>query len=262
MRYSGKANTASEALTGLDQMRPVLQSIRRGTRWIIGMQSRDGGWGAFDKDNTRELLTRVPFADHNAMIDPSSADLAGRVLEMFAELNFPADDETLQRAIRYIWEHQERDRCWYGRWGVNYIYGTWQVLVGLTAIGCDAGDRRIRGAAEWIKAKQQLNGGWGETPRTYDEPELRGTGPVTPSQTAWALMGLMAAGEVDSPVVERGIGYLMSTQKDDGTWDEPEFTGTGFPRIFYLKYHMYAIYFPLMAIARYARLKRRSEQRS
>ncbi|MDA0833509.1 MAG: terpene cyclase/mutase family protein [Planctomycetota bacterium] len=254
---SGKANTVADALTDLDQMQPTLQAIRRGARWIIGMQSADGGWGAFDKDNTRELLTRVPFADHNAMIDPSSADLAGRVLEMCAELDFPADDESLERAIRFIWEHQETDRCWFGRWGVNYIYGTWQVLVGLTAIGCDTDDRRIRGAAEWLKAKQQSCGGWGETPRTYDEPELRGTGPVTPSQTAWALMGLMAAGEVDSPVVERGIHYLLSTQKEDGTWDEPWFTGTGFPRVFYLKYHMYAIYFPLMAIARYVRLKRK-----
>ncbi len=253
--FSGKANSAGEAMNDVDQMRPVLQSIRRGMQWIIGMQNRDGGWGAFDKDNTRELLTRVPFADHNAMIDPSSADLAGRVLELFAELDLPRDHESLMLAVRYIWEQQEPDRCWYGRWGVNYIYGTWQVLVGLTAIGYDTGDRRILGAVEWLKAKQQLNGGWGETPRSYDEPELRGTGPVTPSQTAWALMGLMAAGEVHSPVVERGIQYLLSTQKTDGTWDEPWFTGTGFPRVFYLKYHMYAIYFPLMAIARYMRLK-------
>jgi len=251
------ANPDVAATMQVERMHPILGAIHRGARWIMEMQSADGGWGAFDKDNTRELFTQVPFADHNAMIDPSSADLASRMLEMFSYLNVPADHPALKRTLNYIWNEQDREHCWYGRWGVNYLYGTWQCLVGLTRIGISLTDARIRKAANWLKAVQQPNGGWGETPRSYDDPSLKGKGPTTASQTAWALMGLISAGEGDSDSVRRGIQYLLDTQQEDGTWDEPWWTGTGFPKVFYLKYHLYRISFPLMALSRYARLKSR-----
>ncbi len=242
----------------LDAMLPLLGAIHRGARWILAMQSRDGGWGAFDKDNTREIFTQVPFADHNAMIDPSSADLTARMLEMFSYINVPAEHPALKRAIAYVWEHQDPANCWYGRWGVNYLYGTWQCLLGMTRIGISLTDARIRKGANWLKSVQQADGGWGETPRSYDDPSLKGIGPSTASQTAWALMGLISAGEGDSDSVRRGVRYLVETQQPDGTWDESQWTGTGFPKVFYLKYHLYRISFPLMALSRYARLKSRS----
>ena len=166
----------------------------------------------------------------------------------------PENSPAVERGLRYIKDEQEYDGAWFGRWGVNYIYGTWQSLVGLTAIGVPIHDPRIAKAAEWLIQKQQAGGGWGESPRSYDDPSLRGQGPPTASQTAWALMGLMAAGEANSDVVGRGVEYLLGTQQDDGTWQEDWFTGTGFPRVFYLKYHLYRVYFPLMALARHARL--------
>jgi squalene-hopene/tetraprenyl-beta-curcumene cyclase len=249
-RPSSEATAASHEF---DALRPQLTAIWRGARWILAMQNRDGGWGAFDRDNDRELYTQVPFADHNAMIDPSSADLAARMLEMFADLHVTTEHPAVRRALDYVWQAQEPDASWYGRWGVNYLYGTWQALVGLTAIGIPAHDERIRRAADWLKSVQQANGGWGESPRSYDQPELKGRGPTTASQTAWAIMGLMAAGETRSDAVRNGVQYLLHTQKADGTWDEPWFTGTGFARVFYLKYHLYRIYFPLLALARYAR---------
>jgi squalene-hopene/tetraprenyl-beta-curcumene cyclase len=238
-------------------MTPLLTAIWRGARWMMAMQSRDGGWGAFDADNNRDIFTRVPFADHNAMIDPSTADLTARALEMFGLLHASPDHPAIQQAVQFVWNEQEPDHCWYGRWGVNYVYGTWQAIIGLTAVGIPGSDRRIQSAAAWLKSTQQENGGWGESPRSYDDPSLRGQGPVTPSQTAWALMGLMAAGEVDSEAAGRGALYLLDEQQSDGTWDEHWFTGTGFPRVFYLKYHLYRIYFPLMALARYDRLHNR-----
>lgn len=250
---SGRSGNIGGALADVERMTPMLAAIRRGVRWTLAMQSRNGGWGAFDADNDRELLTRVPFADHNAMIDPPTADITARVLEMFGRLGVEASHPVIERAKAFVWQGQEADDCWYGRWGVNYVYGTWQVIVGLTQVGVSPRDARIQAAADWLKAHQQPCGGWGETPRSYDEPDLRGEGPVTASQTAWALMGLMAAGGIDSESVQRGIEYLMSTQNTDGTWDEEPFTGTGFPRVFYLRYHMYRLYFPLMALARYAR---------
>ena len=248
---SARSESPQSAFSDIETASPVLTAMWRGIRWVLAMQCRDGGWAAFDADNDRELFTRVPFADHNAMIDPSTADITARVLEMFAGLNVPRHHPAVHRAVDFVWREQEADHCWYGRWGVNYIYGTWQVLVGLTAIGVPRHDPRIRRAAGWLKATQQECGGWGESPRTYDDPSLRGRGEVTASQTAWALLGLMAAGELESEPVQRGIEYLLDTQRDDGTWDEEPFTGTGFPRVFYLKYHMYRIYFPLMALAKY-----------
>jgi squalene-hopene/tetraprenyl-beta-curcumene cyclase len=241
----------------VDRLRPMLGAIHRGARWILAMQCSDGGWGAFDKDNTRELFTQVPFADHNAMIDPSSADLAARMLEMFADINVSIDHPAVRRALTYIWSEQDTEFCWYGRWGVNYLYGTWQTLVGLTRIGVPLTDARIRKAANWLKSVQQECGGWGETPRSYDDPSLKGVGEPTASQTAWAIMGLISAGESESVAVRRGIDFLLETQNTDGTWDEEPWTGTGFPKVFYLKYHLYRISFPLMALSRYARLRAR-----
>jgi squalene-hopene/tetraprenyl-beta-curcumene cyclase len=251
--FSGRSATAEQAIAELEAAAPMVHAMRRGVRWLKAMQSRDGGWGAFDANNTREVLTKVPFADHNAMIDPSTADITARVLESFAGLGIRPDSEVHQRALDFIWKDQQPDHCWYGRWGVNYLYGTWQVIVGLVANGVSPSDPRINKGAEWLKNHQQECGGWGETANSYDDPTLRGTGVPTASQTAWALLGLIAAGEAHSTAVARGVSYLLSTQQPDGTWNETEFTGTGFPRVFYLKYHYYALYFPLMALARYAK---------
>ena len=250
------ADASASALADVDAFQPTLDAIRRGVNWMLAMQCQNGGWGAFDADNTRELFTRVPFADHNAMIDPPTADITARVLEMFGRIGV-MDDPRLDRALSFVWNDQEPDHAWYGRWGVNYIYGTWQCLVGLTAIGVAPHDVRLQKAADWLEQHQQSSGGWGETALSYDDPALRGSGPATASQTAWALMGLMAAGRTNSEVVRRGVEYLISTQNSDGTWDEAEFTGTGFPKVFYLRYHLYRISFPLMALGRYRRLSSR-----
>lgn len=220
----------------------------RARRWMLAMQNRDGGWGAFDKDNDSEFLCRVPFADHNAMIDPSTPDLTARVLEALALWGAKPCDTVVAKGLRYLRQTQEADGSWYGRWGVNYIYGTWQSLVGLAAMGVQADDPVMHKGANWLLTHQQACGGWGESADSYEHPELRGTGPVTPSQTAWALLGLIAAGLPHHPAVERGIRYLLDTQRPDGAWDELEFTGTGFPRVFYLKYHYYRVYFPLLAL--------------
>jgi squalene-hopene/tetraprenyl-beta-curcumene cyclase len=210
-------------------------ALRRAEEWLRAMQNRDGGWGAFDRDNNRQFLCQVPFADHNAMIDPSTPDLTGRVLEALGTLGRRIGDTAVDRAIAYLRETQEADGSWFGRWGVNYIYGTWQVLVGLAAVGVASDDPFFTSGANWLLAWQQPCGGWGESPDSYDDPALRGQGPVTASQTAWAILGLLAAGLEHHPAVVRGIRYLVSAQSDDGTWHEPEFTGTGFPRVFYLR---------------------------
>ena len=229
-----------------------LASIERGLHWMLAMQNRDGGWGAFDRDNDRHFLCYVPFADHNAMIDPSTADLCGRVLEALGKLGRRLGDPHVDRAVQFVRNNQEADGSWFGRWGVNYIYGTWQALTGLAAVGVPHDDPAILAGAKWLLAHQQSCGGWGESPRSYDQPELRGQGAVTASQTAWAVLGLIAAGWADHPAVRRGVGYLVETQNDDGAWSETEFTGTGFPCVFYLRYHYYPIYFPLMALAQWA----------
>jgi squalene-hopene/tetraprenyl-beta-curcumene cyclase len=243
------------AAAQVEQMQPMLGAIHRGARWLLAMQSKDGGWAAFDRDNTRELFTQVPFADHNAMIDPSTSDLTSRMLEMFSWINVKKEHPALRRAIEFIWNDQDPEFCWYGRWGVNYLYGTWQCLVGLTRIGIPLTDARIRKAANWLKSVQQENGGWGESAASYDDPTLKGQGPTTASQTAWAMLGLISAGEAQCDAVERGVTFLLDSQQTDGTWDEPWWTGTGFPKVFYLKYHLYCISFPLMALSRYARTK-------
>jgi squalene-hopene/tetraprenyl-beta-curcumene cyclase len=232
---------------------PGAAAARRGLDWILAMQCRDGGWSAFDRDINREILTKIPFADHNAMLDPSCPDITARVLEALGYYGYRVGQPQVDRAVAFIRRRQEREGCWVGRWGVNYLYGTWQVLQGLQSVGFDMRDPLARRAVAWLKATQQAGGGWGETCRSYDDPRLKGQGEPTASQTAWALLGLIAAGEHDGPEVKAGIDYLLATQRPDGSWDERPFTGTGFPKVFYLKYHLYSLYFPIMALARYGR---------
>lgn len=223
----------------------------RGLHWLLSMQSRNGGWAAFDKNNTRRILTKMPFADHNAMIDPPTADVTGRILELLGYIGYDLSYPCIQAAIQFLRSEQEADGSWYGRWGVNYLYGTWQVLRGLRAIGVPGTEEFVQRAAEWLCSVQLPSGGWGETCGTYRDPSLKGRGPATPSQTAWAIMGLIAAGRTGSPAVHHGIEYLLATQQPDGTWEETECTGTGFPLVYYLTYTLYRNYFPLMALGIY-----------
>jgi squalene-hopene/tetraprenyl-beta-curcumene cyclase len=236
------------ALTG---SAPVKEATRRGVNWLLSMQNRDGGWAAFDVDINNQVLTKVPFADHNAMLDPSCADITARIIEMLGTLGYRGDHPAIVRALDYLWRTQEPEGCWYGRWGVNYLYGTWQVLQGLKAIDFPMDHPAVRKAADWLESVQQTDGGWGESCRSYDDPSWMGRGETTASQTAWAILGLTAAGRARTETVRRGIDYLVTRQNVEGTWDESPFTGTGFPQVFYLKYHLYRIYFPLMAMARY-----------
>ena len=225
----------------------------RGMEWCLGMQSSNGGWAAFDRDNTMDILNRIPFADQEAMVDYPTADVTGRVLEAMGYFGYPRSHPKARKGIRFIRKLQEKDGSWWGRWGVNYIYGTWSVLRGLMAIGEDPKAPYIQAALQWIKDHQNDDGGWGEVCESYRCPALRGQGPSTASQTAWALMGLMVCGEAAIPEVLRGIDYLVKTQNSDGTWDELHFTGTGFPNHFYIRYHYYRNYFPLMALGQYVR---------
>ncbi len=225
--------------------------FRRALDWQLSFQCDDGGWAAFDKNVTRRWLEDMPFADHNAILDPTCSDLTARTLELLGYIGYNPGRTLVRKAIRYLRETQEDDGSWYGRWGVNYIYGTWQVLRGLCAIGEDmTADWVLRGR-DWLESCQNDDGGWGETCASYENPDLKGKGASTASQTAWALMGICACGDLDRPSVQRGLRYLLSTQREDGAWDEPEITGTGFPRVFYLKYDMYRQNFPLLALATY-----------
>jgi squalene-hopene/tetraprenyl-beta-curcumene cyclase len=224
----------------------------RVVRWLLSFQNRDGGWAAFDKDVQNPLLENVPFADHNAILDPSCCDVTARVLEILGDLGFRPGHPAIDRATLYLRETQESDGAWYGRWGVNYIYGTSQVLRGIRAVGLDMNEPWIQRGRDWLESCQNEDGGWGETLASYDDPSLRGKGVSTPSQSAWALLGLCAFREVNRASVERGVHYLVSSQNPDGSWSETLITGTGFPRVFYLKYDMYRNNWPLMALARYA----------
>jgi squalene-hopene/tetraprenyl-beta-curcumene cyclase len=225
-------------------------AVARGVRWLLGMQSRNGGWGAFDRDNCRALLTYIPFADHNAMIDPPTADVTARVVECLGLLGWPATHTVLQRAYRFLLDDQQPDGSWYGRWGVNYIYGTSGVLRALEAAGL-AGENAARRAARWLREVQNPDGGFGESVASYDDPSLKARGESTASQTAWGLIGLLAAAGPQDPAARRAAEFLLARQTAEGTWEEEPFTGTGFPRVFYLKYHLYRHSFPLYALARY-----------
>ncbi len=233
-----------------DQRLQVVQ--RRGLDWLLSMQSANGGWGAFDKNNDNEFLTWLPYADHNALIDPPTVDLTGRILESLGKLGFTVDRPEVKRALEFIRREQGSDGSWYGRWGVNYVYGTWAVLRGLEEVGASGLMRAEmeRGAA-WLKSVQHEDGGWGETCATYEDESLKGKGPSTPSQTAWGVLGLLSVVGPHDPAVVRGIRYLLLTQRPDGGWDEQATTGTGFPGVFYLVYTMYRDYFPLMALSMY-----------
>jgi squalene-hopene/tetraprenyl-beta-curcumene cyclase len=227
-----------------------LEAIDRGLRWVLSMQNRDGGWGSFDKDCDEQFLTQIPFADHNAMIDPSTSDITGRGVEALSNLGFSKDHPVAQKAITFLQGEQERDGSWFGRWGCNYIYGTWLVLHGLKTIGEDMMEPGYQAAGCWLRGVQNADGGWGELPDSYQDPGTKGHGPSTPSQTAWALLGLMAS-EDQSDGLKLGIEYLIKGQREDGSWKDDFWTGTGFPGVFYLRYHLYATYFPLLALGLY-----------
>jgi squalene-hopene/tetraprenyl-beta-curcumene cyclase len=254
--YPDLDDTAAVALA-LDRFDPVRYrpAIDRAAEWVLGMQSRNGGWGSFDADNTHFYLNHIPFADHGALLDPPSADVSARCLGFLAQRGTPANHPAVTTALAYLRREQEADGSWFGRWGTNYIYGTWSVLAGLNAAGIDPAAPELRRAADWLIASQRADGGWGEAGESYWPQAPRGEAPYsTASQTAWALLGLMAAGKIDDPAVVRGIAYLIAHQDSDGNWDEPWYTAVGFPRVFYLRYHGYRAFFPLWALTRYRRL--------
>jgi squalene-hopene/tetraprenyl-beta-curcumene cyclase len=227
------------------------EAIERGLAWLLAMQNDDGGWAAFDRTVSRPILEQIPFADHNAMQDPSCPDIAGRVLECLGHCGLTTQHAAVRRAIAFIQGQQDAGGGWWGRWGVNFVYGSWQVLAGLRSVGQDMSAPWVKAAADWLRSCQKADGSWGETSASYEDVSLKGTGPSTPSQTAWGVMGLLAAAGPDDPAVKRGVGWLIAHQTSDGAWPEDFYTGTGFPRVFYLKYHLYRLYFPLMALARY-----------
>ncbi|SFC99502.1 squalene-hopene/tetraprenyl-beta-curcumene cyclase [Cupriavidus sp. OV038] len=233
-------------------------AVARACEWVVGMQSSNGGWGAFEPENTHLYLNNIPFADHGALLDPPTADVSARCLAMLCQLGqMPANSEPAARALRYLLDEQEADGSWFGRWGTNYIYGTWSALCGLNAAGIGANAPEVQRAAKWLLSIQNPDGGWGESGDSY-KIAYRGyeRAPSTASQTAWAMLGLMAAGAGDHPAVVRGVEFLLRTQASHGFWDEPYFTAVGFPRVFYLRYHGYARFFPLWALARFRNLLR------
>jgi squalene-hopene/tetraprenyl-beta-curcumene cyclase len=244
------------------------ESVRRALDWLVGMQSKDGGFASFDADNTCYYLNKIPFADHGALLDPPTSDVTARVVTVLARIGRPQDRQALTRAIACLRRQQEPDGSWFGRWGTNYIYGTWSVLTAFAQAHLGTEDPAVRRATLWLKHRQNSDGGWGESNDSY-EPQsgVATTGAAAPGesgkfsstahQSAWALLGLLAAGEVRSDAVRRGVEYLMRTQQPDGLWNDPEFTAPGFPRVFYLRYHGYSAYFPFWALAAYRNLTRR-----
>ncbi len=239
------------------------ESVRRALDWLVGMQSKDGGFAAFDADNTHYYLNKIPFADHGALLDPPTSDVTARVVTVLARVGRLQDKQALERAIAYLRAKQEPDGSWFGRWGTNYIYGTWSVLTALAQAHVGAGDPAMQRAVEWLKSKQNSDGGWGESNDSYAQPPgaepagERAKFPSTAYQSAWALLGLFAAGEARSDAARRGTEFLMRIQRADGLWSDPSFTAPGFPRVFYLRYHGYSAYFPLWALAAYRTLSRR-----
>jgi squalene-hopene/tetraprenyl-beta-curcumene cyclase len=234
---------------------------RRAIQWLLGMQSSDGGWAAFDVDNNWQFLSHVPFADHNAMLDPSCPDITGRVIEALCRCGFKPSHPAIRRAVEFLWRTQEPDGSWHGRWGVNYLYGTFLALRGLEAAGISDREPGIQQALEFIRAYQNRDGGWGESCASYDQncfvpnqSTASKTG-STPSQTAWAILGLLAGGDIRSSTLDKAIEYLLNTQRADGSWDEEYCTGTGFPKVFYLAYTDYRNTFPLLALAAFVKAK-------
>lgn len=237
------------------------EAIRRGLRWAVSMQSKDGGWAAFDKDNDKQMLAHIPFADFMTPLDPTTPDVTAHVVELLGRQGYDSSHPALGRGLRYLEREQKPSGPWYGRWGVNYIYGSAAVLMSLAEVkGGGLGQSAKGKAAQWLKAHQNADGGWGESCLSYEDESYWGKGPSTASQTAWALLGLLAAGEGCCTEAQRGVSYLVSTQRADGTWAEEDYTGTGFPRAFYLRYHLYRNYFPLMALSRYRAYRKQERE--
>ena len=235
------------------------ESIARAREWIVGMQSTgggklDGGWGSFEPENTHLYLNHIPFADHGTLLDPPTSDVTARCVSFLAQTGMANDDPVMQRALNFLRREQEPDGSWFGRWGTNYIYGTWSVLCALNAVGMGPDDASVRRAIDWLVSVQREDGGWGEDEESYGDAPPGRYKESTPSQTAWAVLGLMAAGAADHPAVARGIAWLTAAQRADGEWSEQPYTAVGFPRVFYLRYHGYRLYFPLLALARYRKL--------
>jgi squalene-hopene/tetraprenyl-beta-curcumene cyclase len=247
LRHAARSPLAAGAAAEVQET--IEGAIARGVRWVEGMQSSDGGWGAFDADNTRSLVREMPFLDFGEVIDEPSADVTAHAVEMLAVLGL-ADGAAARAGVRWLIEGQELDGSWWGRWGVNHVYGTGAAVPALIAAGVAPSARCIRRAVDWLEAHQNEDGGWGEDPRSYDDEEWIGRGPSTASQTAWALLALHAAGEERSKALARGVSWLVATQRSDGTWDEPQYTGTGFPSDYYINYHLYRLTFPIIALAR------------
>jgi squalene-hopene/tetraprenyl-beta-curcumene cyclase len=224
---------------------------QRGLAWLLGMQNEDGGWAAFDRGNDTQAVRALPFCDFGEVLDPSSADVTAHSLELLARLGYGREHPAVRRGLDYLWHEQENDGSWFGRWGVNYIYGTAAVLLALRELGYDGGDERLARASAWLSGCRNPDGGWGECCHSYSDASRRGRGTSSASQTAWAVLGLLAAG--DRETARSGVAWLVEHQRSDGCWDEPYFTGTGFPGDFYIKYHEYRNYFPLLALGRWQR---------
>lgn len=254
--------TAMDRLTSGENAQPYDERISRAREWVIGLQSKNGGWGAFDADNTYHYLNHIPFADHGALLDPPTTDVSARCVSMLAQLGDTIEtSDALKRGVDYLLAEQEKDGSWFGRWGANYVYGTWSALCALNAAGLPHDHESYRRAVKWLVDIQNADGGWGEDLSSY-KMDYKGyeAAPSTASQTAWALLALMAAGDVDHPAVARGVAYLQQHQEGHGLWNEARYTATGFPRVFYLRYHGYAKFFPLWALARYRNLKRANDR--
>jgi squalene-hopene/tetraprenyl-beta-curcumene cyclase len=234
-------------------------AMRRGIQWLLSMQNRDGGWGAFDRDNDRQFLCNIPFADHNAMIDPSTADVTARVLECLGRFGWTAESPVVRKAVEFLMKDQCKDGSWFGRWGVNYVYGTSGVLRALETVSLTAQEYCARAVA-WLRQVQKSDGSFGESLASYELPSTKGQGNSTPSQTAWGLIGLLAGADQNDPAIGKAASYLVQQQNSDGSWSESDFTGTGFPGVFYLKYHLYKNSFPVYALARYRNQAKRAEE--